>query len=340
MEPCVLVSDQVFLATMDSFFVFSVSSMAPLSSMKWLGKPYVSQYSLDTVTIVQGRPELNGLSVLVVLASKMTGFSAPGVSLSLFVSQRGQSVSLRTSTFFDTSPTNMHIPLGYNIHYWTQLKRNDTSTVYVNSRGGWPNSPTLIIPLPPGYTISHSCFGEYPITSVGILCAGNTNSTQAMLGLHLAYGQGQPPEILPGQLTWGPMPAGAMQWAIQPNRLLPFLYGAVQLPQGSYGIEVFEFAYMGSPPSHLRSSPSFLEKADLPGLKTSNDKQEDIDKQHKAHLEKRIFSSSPFASQYTEDAPNCVPSRCSFDEPGDCPPDHCWVFGGTGQFMCCMRPPI
>jgi hypothetical protein len=367
MKPVDGQEDLIYMTTIDSFFVFSSSAMKTLGSYKWSGKPYMTQYSMDRADIVPSKKTADGQKVLISLSGaqptyqhgSLPGFpeypqsmpyTRPGMVIALRVSQEGYSVSLITTTLLDTSPMALHIPNvlpDNHIIYWTQI-RNDSKVAYVNSFGGWPNSPTIHIPLSPNVglssndhqhlkgkllldssyqksssnlpygtlSLSPSCFGEYPATGAGLLSVGNRNSSQGFYGLYFAYGQDLPPEIILTDVAWNTAPAGAMLFAQQPSSMLPYVHGVVETPDGHYAIETFDFAGMGKPPKNHPKSRNFKNN------QVSNKISDKI---------------STETGAFTD---NCVRSNCAFAEPGDCPPDHCWSFGANSGFFCCRRPPF
>jgi hypothetical protein len=300
------------MASVDNLIIFSTQSMRVVNYYSWSSKQWMSLYGMDSASIQQFQEYgSNVVQVYVVLANERSGFQRPGMVLSFSFQPDTSSLRLFTTTLTDSSPSNMHLTQDRGIFYWTQTNVT-MQQAYVLSRGGAPSPPALI-KLNGNLTLSPSCMGEYAKTQVGILSASYPLSGQTNIGLKLGYGF-QVPEVSITSIQTSDPQLGAIRFAQQPYKTSPVMVGFVTLPGGYYALEEFTFGDVPTP------QDSVFSKADTSLVTVTS-------------LPKYNHHKSRFAA-------NCTPSKCGFDTSSDCPQDHCWGIGSSGQFLCCQRPPI
>lgn len=340
--------DHLYLASLESFWIFHLPTMRPLPGFfKWAGKPSVRAYAMDSVTIVQTRFDLKGIRILVILSGALpyhgrVPYSQPGLILSLFIAPKGVQVLPVTDTLMDTSPLSFHQPSIYpGVYFWTQIN-NNSSVAYINSHGGAQEEPNTHILLKTGFSLAPG-FAEVTNRNAGLVSIGRYNNSQALFGLRLAYDPISGPGISVTSTDPSASTVGRPLLFCQPNRKLPFIIALVRTMNATYAIEVYNFNDLyptpaSLPPHSISRAPYFANTQDNIDSRTLGDT---------ASTRKRMpktdpLSLSPHKVNHVEDAlpPNCVTSGCSFEEDGDCPPDHCWVFGATAQFYCCLKPPV
>lgn len=349
--------DHVYVASLESFWIFSISRMKPLRGFyKWTGKPSVTQYSMDKVTIVQSGEDMTGIRVIVVLAgSSPSGpsvwpfhptnpYTRPGLALSLSIIPGGSLVKFVTDTLFDSSPLSFHQPLSRpGVYFWTQTS-NTSSTAYLNSVGGASDSQSLPYAIPPSLFLSPA-FAEVTSLHSALVFLGRYNSSQTILELKLAYQPNTGPPISIAHVSSSHSASlGAPLLFSQPSRSSPFAYALLRSLNGSYAIASYNFSPLSS--FHAcPSSSSLLLSLSTPKTSSSTPLRDSLHTTPKRRLnpKPRLHSRAsslapPLSSLHL--APNCTPSSCTFENAGDCPPDHCWVFGATAQFYCCLRPPV
>lgn len=341
--------DHLYIATLESFWILHLPTMRPLPGFfKWAGKPALRAYAMDSVQIVQTRFDLKGIRVLIVLAGALPlkgriPYSQPGLIISLFVSPGGVQVMPVTDTLLDTSPMSFHQPSMFpGVYFWTQI--NNASTVaYLNSRGGAQDEPNTQIELKDGASLAPG-FAELTDLSTGLVSTGLYNRSQVQYGLKLSYDPISGSGISVASTDSSATSMGRPLLFKQPNPKIPFVLSLVRTEAGPYAIETYNFDFVGPAPEAASSSPLQPSPSEAPY--TANT-QDNISSRASGNNFKPRNSSYKLKHAFDTRArdngalpPNCMQSNCSFEENGDCPPDHCWVIGATAQFFCCLRPPI
>lgn len=341
--------DHLYIASLESFWILDLLMMRPLQGFfKWAGKPAVRAYSMDSVQIVQTRFDLKGTRVLIVLsgAHPKNGripYSQPGLVMSLFVAPGGRQVLPVTDTLMDTSPLSFHQPATYpGTYFWTQI--NNASTIaYLNSYGGAVDEPNTHIELKSGVSLAPG-FAQVTMNNIGLVSIGHYNNSETFYGLKLAYNPDSGPGVSITSIDSSATKMGRPLLFAQPHSKYPYAIALVRTMSDQYALEAYNFAHV-APPTDAPPKPDISDPTPQ-SLKLANTQDKIYTRRNKKEQMQKLFSlqndTSAAVPHSSEGSlpPNCIASRCSFEEDGNCPPDHCWLIGSIAQFFCCLRPPI